>query len=89
MSNFIWDPLKESLNIRKHGISFRTASTAFFDPHRKIFVDGKHSRDAERYFCVGKVADKIVTVRFVYRGQHIRIIGAGHWRQGRKYYEEK
>ncbi|MDD5422490.1 MAG: BrnT family toxin, partial [Candidatus Omnitrophica bacterium] len=32
--------------------------------------------------------NKIVTVRFTRRGNKIRIIGAGYWRKGRKYYEK-
>ena len=42
-----------------------------------------------RYFCIGKVDDRILTVRFVYRNNKIRIIGAGYWRKGRKYYEKE
>lgn len=29
-----------------------------------------------------------MTVRFTYRNNKIRIIGAGYWRQGKKVYEE-
>jgi pyruvate ferredoxin oxidoreductase gamma subunit len=35
----------------------------------------------------GRVADGILTVRFTYRGNVIRIIGAGYWRKGKKLYE--
>lgn len=31
----------------------------------------------------------ILTVRFIYRENKIRIIGAGYWRKGKKTYEEK
>lgn len=89
MTGFIWDFEKEAMNIQKHGIDFSTAALAFFDPHRKIFRDSKHSRKEERFFCIGKVSDRILTVRFVYRGRQIRIYGAGEWRNGRKYYEEE
>jgi len=50
----------------------------FQDPRRKVFIDSKHSQSEERYFCIGKVAGRILTVRFVYRGEMIRIIGAGY-----------
>ena len=30
----------------------------------------------------------ILTVRFTYRNQRIRIIGAGYWRRGKKIYEQ-
>lgn len=86
--NFVWDFEKESANIRKHGIDFVTASKAFADPERKIFTDAKHSAHEERFFCIGKVDGKVLTVRFTYRDGKIRIIGAGCWRKGVRYYEK-
>ena len=86
-SDFVWDPQKEAENIRKHGIDFTTASHVFGDPQRKIIVDSKHSAKEERFFCIGKVAGRVITVRFILREQKIRIIGAGYWRKGAKYYE--
>ncbi|MBI1870883.1 MAG: BrnT family toxin [Chlamydiae bacterium] len=87
--SFIWDADKEAVNIVKHKINFSTAAKAFKDPKRKIFVDSKHSLKEERYFCIGKVDKSILTVRFTYRENLIRIIGAGKWRKGRIYYEQK
>ena len=87
--DFEWDPRKELANVKKHGIDFVTAALVFRDPHRKIYIDSKHSIKEERYFCIGKVKDRTLTVRFVYRSGKIRIIGAGEWRKGREYYEEK
>ena len=88
-SSFLWDPEKERANLEKHGIDFITASQVFKDPQRKIFMDAKHSRAEERYFCIGKLEERILTVRFTYRGGKIRILGAGYWRKGKAYYEEK
>jgi len=87
--SFVWDSARELVNIHKHGIDFDTASKAFKDPKRKIYVDSKHSLKEERLFCIGKVGNKIVTVRFTYRDDKIRIFGAGCWRKGRIYYEKK
>lgn len=87
-NSFVWDPRKEKINIIKHRIDFNTAAYAFDDPKRKIFADLWHSEHEQRYFCIGKVSNKIVTVRFTRRGNKIRIIGAGYWRKGRRYYEE-
>ena len=87
---FIWDDKKEAENILKHDIDFRTASRAFLDPSRKIARDSKHSGEDEvRKFCVGKVDNKIMTVRFINRDKKIRLIGAGYWRQGRAFYYDK
>jgi len=86
--SFIWNDRKEKINKIKHRIDFVTAAKVFNDAKRKIFVDSKHSNREERLFCVGKVGKKIITVRFTYRENKIRIIGAGYWRKGKKYYEE-
>jgi len=86
--SFVWDLNKEKENLRKHGVDFMLASQVFFDVARKVFVDEKHSKNEERYFCIGKVGEKIVTVRFVYRRRQIRIIGAGYCRKGKVYYEK-
>jgi len=88
-SSFIWDLRKELINVKKHGVDFHIAAQAFFDPGRKIFTDSKHSEKEPRYFCIGRVEEKVLTVRFTYRGSTIRIIGAGYWRKGVNYYEQK
>lgn len=88
-NSFIWDFDKELVNIDKHGVDFVTAARAFKDPKRKIYIDSKHSKKEERFFCIGKVDDEVLTVRFTYRADKIRIIGAGYWRKGERYYEKK
>lgn len=88
-SSFFWDHHKEILNIEKHGVDFTSAAKAFLDPARKIFKDEKHSENEPRLFCIGKVNNKILTVRFVYSEGKIRIFGAGYWRKGAWYYEKK
>lgn len=87
--SFIWDERKELVNIQKHGVDFITACKAFKDPKRKIYIDSKHTQKEERFFCIGEVEGKILTVRFAYRQGKIRIIGAGYWRKGRWYYEKQ
>lgn len=85
---FEWDNNKNEQNIEKHNISFDEAQYAFYDPNRVIIADDKHSQEEERFFCMGKVNSKVVTVRFTLRGEKIRIFGAGYWRSGRKEYEK-
>ena len=88
--NFEWDSQKDCINQSKHNVSFAEAQFAFMDPHRIIAADVKHSTAEEtRYFCFGKVEDRVLTVRFTYRKGNIRIFGAGYWREGRKRYEQK
>ena len=83
---FEWDETKNQENQKKHHISFEQAQYAFADPYRVIADDLAHSQNEKRYYCFGKVDEGIVTVRFTYRGNKIRIIGAGYWRKGRKIY---
>lgn len=89
MTHFFWDPRREWVNLHKHGVDFVTASRAFRDPQRKIFEDFQHGEKEQRFFCIGKVEGKILTVRFVYRENTIRIFGAGYWRKGRAFYEKE
>ena len=90
MSDFEWDEAKNLENKRKHGVSFYEAQHAFTDKRRIIAEDLSHSQDETRYFCFGLNQDKtgILTVRFTYRKNRIRIFGAGYWRKGRKIYEQ-
>ena len=67
--SFVWNAEKEKINITKHGVDFSAASRVFLDPRRKIFVNAKHSEKEERFFCIGSVDGKILTVRFVYRDE--------------------
>ncbi len=87
--SFEWDPEKDIENRLKHGVSFEEAQHAFDDPNRIFYIDEDHSQIEKRYFCFSNVNNRIMTVRFTYRGSIFRIIGAGYWRKGRKIYEEK
>jgi len=87
-ANFEWDDNKNISNQEKHHLSFEKAQSAFLDENRIIAQDLEHSQDEKRYFCFGQVDKEIITVRFVYRNNKIRIFGAGYWRKGKKIYEE-
>ncbi len=86
--SFIWDADKEKTNAGKHGVDFKMAARAFLDERRVNTHDSKHSRLEERWFCIGNVDGRIVTVRYTFRAGHIRIIGAGTWRKGKMAYEK-
>lgn len=88
--SFEWDESKNLANLRKHGVSFSEAQHAFLDKHRIIAEDLGHSEKENRYYCFGLDEDGIgvLTVRFTYRSNRIRIIGAGYWRKGKKIYEQ-
>jgi len=86
---FEWDEKKNQENIQKHNVSFEIAQEAFFDKNRIIIKDRNHSKNEERFFCIGNIGIGIVTVRFTIRDKNIRIFGAGYWREGRIRYEQK
>ena len=51
---FEWDPKKAKANLKKHGVSFEEASTAFKDPLSLTIDDPLHSSDEERLILIGK-----------------------------------
>lgn len=65
------------------------AQLAFLDHNRVILEDLEHSDLEKRFYCLGRVADGIMTVRFTYRDKKIRIFGAGYWRKGKQIYERE
>ena len=81
LAHFEWDEDKDRENQAKHKVSFSTAQRAFLDPNRVIVEDLTHSGEEDRFYCIGRVGNGIITVRFTYRGDIIRIYGAGHWRK--------
>lgn len=87
--SFEWDAAKDAENQRKHGVSFKTAEHAFADSNCVIAADLDHSETEQRFFCFGRAGDGVLTVRFTYREDRIRIFGAGYWRKGKATYEEK
>ena len=88
-THFEWDSVKDGLIQQKHGVSFAFAQHAFADPQRVILLDEEHSVSEQRFSCLGKVGDGVLTVRFTYRNNIVRIFEAGYWRKGNKLYEEQ
>ena len=88
-ARFEWDPTKDQENQEKHGVAFAMAQLAFADPRRVIAEDHSHSSTEQRYYCFGEVGGGILTVRFTYRSEVIRIYGAGYWRKGKRIYERE
>jgi uncharacterized protein len=88
-AQFVCDEKKNDANLKKHLVSFQVAQMAFMDIHRVIARDIDHSETEERYYCFGKVDGGVLTVRFTYRGNLIRIFGAGFWRKGKQIYDKE
>ena len=87
---FTWDPRKAASNLRKHGVSFEEAASAFADPLSLTVPDPDHSDDEERFLLVGlSDQSRLLVVAHVERGDEIRIINARlATRRERRQYEE-
>jgi uncharacterized DUF497 family protein len=88
-ARFDWDRAKDLENQLKHGVGFAEAQLAFADHRLVIAEDLAHSEAEPRFFCFGRVGDDVLTVRFTYRSEVIRILGAGYWRRGKRIYEHE
>jgi uncharacterized protein len=74
---FEWDPTKAKANLKKHGVSFLEASTAFGDPLELTISDLFHSNDEIRFLSLGKsTGGRLLVVSYTERGSAIRIISA-------------
>lgn len=51
--NFEWDPKKARSNIKKHGVTFEEAATAFQDPRMLNMYDPDHSELEDRWVTLG------------------------------------
>lgn len=79
MLQFEWDENKNTINKKKHGISFEEAETAFYDDEAVVIPDPEHSQDEERFILLGFSAmARLLTVCHCIRGEDdiIRIISA-------------
>jgi len=86
---FAWDADKAAANLRKHGVSFDEAVTAFNDRLSILLPDPDHSADEERYLVMGLSTRGRLLVAFVERPPRTRIITARlATRRERQDYEE-
>jgi uncharacterized protein len=73
--NFVWDPKKDRINRKIHGISFSAAKFVFNDKERWERFDSAHSEKEDRWLTIGLV-DKVLFVVYSEQGEDIRIISA-------------
>jgi uncharacterized DUF497 family protein len=81
MSNptFEWNKRKASENLRKHGVSFEEAKSAFLDENARVIPDPEHSGDEDRFVSLGlSVPIRLLVVIHCHREQDdtIHIISA-------------
>lgn len=76
---FEWDPNKNEINKKKHGLSFDEAATVFYDEYAILFDDPDHSEEEDRFLILGiSQRENLCIVSHCYRGDDeiIRIISA-------------
>ena len=74
---FEWDPKKAETNLKKHGVSFEEASTAFKDPLSLTIDDPLHSSDEERLILIGmSYNNRMLVIVHTEIRDNIRIISA-------------
>ena len=79
LPRFEWTERKSRSNLRKHGISFEEAKSAFLDEFARVMPDPEHSADEERFVLLGlSTALRLLVVCHCYRESEavIRIISA-------------
>ena len=84
------DPVKATINLKKHKVSFEEAASVFGDPTAYTFADPDHSIGEERWLMFGlsRMA-RVLAVIFTHRRGTYRIISARlATRHERKTYEE-
>lgn len=88
---FEWDFRKAKSNLRKHGVSFDEAASAFRDILSFTYDDEIHSRIEQRYATLGMSnVGRILVVAHTIRGETVRIISAREATPSeRKWYEEE
>jgi hypothetical protein len=87
----MWDRDKAAANLRKHGVDFEEAATAFGDPLSITIPDPDHSVGEERWLLIGQSgAGRLLVVAHTERGDEIRLINARlATRRERDTYEEE
>lgn len=74
---FEWDAVKARRNLRKHGVAFEEAATAFGDPLSITIADPDHSDHESRWILLGPSEQgRLLVVAHTDRGDRIRLITA-------------
>ena len=89
---FEWSAQKAASNVRKHGVSFEEAQTAFRDVHAYVQPDELHSELEERTWLIGySNRNRLLIISFTAESPNrVRIISARRvTRRERQIYEER
>jgi uncharacterized DUF497 family protein len=75
---FEWDPAKNALNLRKHGVSFEEAKTVFSDDFARLISDPEHSEEEERFILLGASIESnlLIVCHCIRDEESVRLISA-------------
>jgi len=74
---FEWDPNKAAINLVKHGVVFKEATTVFVDPRSLNIRDPLHSQTEQRFVVLGMSSlGRVLIVCYTERPPRTRIISA-------------
>ncbi|MFM1961065.1 MAG: hypothetical protein RL588_2582 [Pseudomonadota bacterium] len=76
MMEFEWDGAKADDNLRKHGVSFEFAATAFRDPFGIEWIDDREAYGEVRTILLGMADGTVLVVVYTERESRIRLISA-------------
>jgi uncharacterized DUF497 family protein len=88
---FEWDPAKDAVNQKKHGINFQEAATLFGDRLAITISDPDHLEDEQRFLTTGtSERGRVMIIAHPDREDRIRIISARPvTARERRIYEER
>lgn len=76
MVRVIFDPAKNSINRRKHGIDLHDAEAVLDDP-RVVTIEDEDAEDEQRFISLGKDAlGRLLVVVWAERKETIRLLSA-------------
>lgn len=58
----VWDPVKDALNRRKHGLSLADGIPALEDPKREVWIDDRFDYDEVRIVTAGRSGSLVLIV---------------------------
>ena len=86
--SFEWDEAKRRVNVRKHGVEFADAATAF-DDGSALTIRDEDSDEEDRFVTLATDArGRLLVIVYTWRGKTIRVISARKaTRRERRIYE--
>jgi uncharacterized protein len=73
MTRFQWDEAKRAVNLRKHGLDFRSAARVFAGT-TFTYEDGRFAYSEQRFVTLGFLGESAVSIIHTESPQAIRII---------------